>query len=305
MGAVSIDKWETNNHLAGNVETPPVGMVLIPKGTFKMGSSVGGGATPADVNYDPADVQAYDNQTPQHWVKLTKDFYMGKYQITNAQYVAFLNTKGISNNNDSGYGNVTYDSDGISTDGTNLKFITAHDWGVTCENGTWKAQAGYENHPVINVTWYGAKAYADWIGGSLPTEAQWEYACRAGTTTIYSYGDVVDGEYMWYMDNNGNDGYPSGTKPVGKKTVNPWGLYDMHGNIDEWCLDQWGGGRNYPIANTEDVAIENPLITAGNLRVLRGGSWNGYDLFCRSAYRAGHDPAGANFSFGFRVVFVP
>ena len=150
---------------------------------------------------------------------------------------------------------------------------------------------------MIYVTWFGAKAYADWIGGSLPTEAQWEYACRAGTTTAYSFGDNESllGGYAWYtVTSTGIDG-PS---PVGNKKPNPWGLYDMHGNVNEWCSDWLGDYGSGP-----DTAPTGAV--SGRARVLRGGYWGNNARYCRSAYRYPAGPDGAFYSVGFRVVVVP
>ena len=151
--------------------------VKIPAGgkTFLMGSSDGsniGNGNSTGLNTTPKEPNRYNDET-QHSVTLTKDFYMSKYQITNAQYAAFLNAKGIGNPATAtveGYGSRTLVS---ASSGS-------YDWGLHYNTDRWEPVSAYENHPVIYVTWYGAKAYADWIGGTLPTEAQWEYACRGG-----------------------------------------------------------------------------------------------------------------------------
>ncbi|MBR4172224.1 MAG: formylglycine-generating enzyme family protein [Kiritimatiellae bacterium] len=131
----------------------------------------------------------------------------------------------------------------------------------------------------------------------LPTEAQWEYACRAGTTTVYSYGDSADGDYMWYNTNSSSQ-----THNVGTKLPNPWGLYDMHGNVQEWCLD-WYGGLSSPL-------IDPKGSSSGSYRVLRGGSWGSSSISCTSSKRSSNFPAfdyNSNFNnsranCGFRLV---
>jgi formylglycine-generating enzyme required for sulfatase activity len=128
----------------------------------------------------------------------------------------------------------------------------------------------------------------------LPTEAEWEYACRAGTTTKYSFGDDVKGltEYAWYKDNSkGHD------PPVGKKRPNAWGLYDMHGYIWEWCADAWGD--DYQGAPSDGTARDHPKATE---RVLRGGSWADSAEAARSGFRH-HNPSEARSdTIGFRCV---
>ncbi|WP_294559121.1 fimbrillin family protein [uncultured Bacteroides sp.] len=297
VGTHTINAWATNNNGSGTVT--PLEVVKIKAGEFMMGSSdgtaFGTGIPGRDLNATPAEPDRNPDET-QHWVKLTKDFYMGKYAVTNAQYAAFLNAKGIGQD---GQGAVAGESGNKKLiEDSNNKISK---WGVTWNNGKWESVSGYDNHPVIYVTWYGAKAYADWVGGLLPTEAQWEYACRAGTTTAYSYGDTADGDYMWYSENNGTSGTPEyGTKAVGLKNANPWGLYDMHGNVRQWCLDQRDGSNNYLSLPDTD-----PVGKSGSGRVLRGGYWNGYAQRCRSAYRTYASPDGADYGVGFRVVFVP
>ena len=263
-------------------ETLPFYMhtVDIKAGTFQMGS-------PED---EPNRDEVYETQ---HSVTLSTDFYMSKYQVTNAQYAAFLNAKhaegvleyGAGNYGDAAYLKGSADKP-LVRDCNNLS-----KWGITrnSSDGTWSPISGYEKHPVIYVTWYGAKAYADYYGYNLPTEAQWEYACRAGTTTVYSYGDTADRDYMWYSG--------SRTKAVGTKLPNPWGLYDMHGNVGEWCSD-WYKEYN----NSSDTDPTGPAT--GDRRVFRGGYWGSAAGNCRSAYRNCGTPGFADDYVGFRVVVV-
>jgi formylglycine-generating enzyme required for sulfatase activity len=126
----------------------------------------------------------------------------------------------------------------------------------------------------------------------LPTEAEWEYACRAGMTTLWSYGNTENGDYMWYSTNN----TPSGTKEVGGKLPNPWGLYDMHGNVYEWCLDWYDSGY-YSSSPSDDPVGAN----SGSFRVLRGGYWSISASSTRSALRNIFSPTNRNFYVGFRL----
>ena len=250
----------------------PVETVLIKAGKFTMGSPE-----------NEADRQA--NET-QHEVTLTKDFYMGKYEVTNAQYAAFLNNTGVGS-----------DGNGSLTGSDNkLKFIYDHaSWGVVWNNDSWFPAAGKSDYPVISATWYGAMAYAEWAGGTLPTEAQWEYACRAGTTTTYFFGNDPDalGDYAWY---NGNaEGM---THEVGTKKPNAWGLYDMYGNVYERCLDSWDKSDYRPDPITDPISPNS-----GSDKTARGGCWNDPESKCRTAARFSNSVTGYRTYTGFRVIF--
>ena len=133
----------------------------------------------------------------------------------------------------------------------------------------------------------------------LPSESEWEYACRAGTTTAYSFGDDESllGDYAWYLDNAGKAGERY-AHPVGQKLPNAWGLYDMHGNVWEWCEDPWHD--NYDGAPTDGSVW--PTGGRSRDRVLRGGSWGGNARHCRSAPRNGHWSEHRNDPNGFRVA---
>ncbi len=128
----------------------------------------------------------------------------------------------------------------------------------------------------------------------LPTEAEWGYACRAGATTKYSFGDSDSAlsEYAWYSGTSGET-----THAVGGKKPNPWGLYDMHGNVLEWCQDWYD--EDYPSGSVTD----STNAASGSLRVLRGGgSWNFFSDRCRSAYRSRYTPDNRLNNLGFRVL---
>ena len=159
---------------------------------------------------------------------------------------------------------------------------------------------GDPNLPVEQVSWNDASGFCKKLNAkgllpagwrfALPTEAQWEYACRAGTTGDYA-GNLD--EMAWYDKNSG-----SKTHPVGTKKANAAGLSDMHGNVYEWCAD-WLG--DYPSGQLTDPTGPN----TGSNRVLRGGSWSGAGSYRRSAYRGNHSPDSRNFGIGFRVAAVP
>ncbi len=160
---------------------------------------------------------------------------------------------------------------------------------------------GRGKRPVINVSWDDAKAFADWAGAQLPTEAQWEYACRAGSQTPFNTGSCLSTDAANYDGNDPYQGCNSGsyqqkTMPVASYAANAWGLYDMHGNVWEWCAD-WHGG--YP--NSAQTNPEGP--STGSARVVRGGSWLYDAQYCRSAYRNNFNSPGIrDHHLGFRLV---
>ena len=229
-------------------------MVKIPAGSFLMGTEE------AEVirlckEYE-YEKDWYKNEMPQYRVNL-QEFYLGKYPITQEQYQAVIG------NNPSKFKN-------------NPK------------------------NPVETVSWDDAQAFCQKLSAKtgkkyrLPSEAEWEYACRAGTQTRYYFGnnEYQLGEYAWYRDNSGSKPHP-----VGQKKPNNWGLYDMHGNVWEWCEDGWH--ENYQNAPTDGTAWnENHSVT--NPRVLRGGSWLNNPRNCRSAARFNFS---SRYAYnGFRVV---
>jgi formylglycine-generating enzyme required for sulfatase activity len=246
----------------GETWTDPVtGMefVWIKEGEFTMGCG-------------ESDTKCVDSENPAHPVHVD-GFWMGKYEVTNAQYR--MSKEGAS-----------------------------HD------SGKYQGQSlNGSNQPVVNVSWYDAKAYADWLteqsGGQytfrLPTEAEWEYAARAGSKTIYSFGndDGQLGEYAWYDQNSKNQ-----THPVGQKKKNEWGLYDMYGNVWEWCQDWYD--KAYYEKSPANKPVNNPQGPAsGSEHVFRGGSRDVDAMFCRPAHRGSDPGRGGIDSVGFRLVRTP
>jgi len=273
LGISTSTLWFADNELTlsiANTPLPSLNMVTIAPGTFQMGSSV----TPLNVApyYNRADAQ------PVHQVTITRPFWIGKYEVTQAEYLAVMNT------------NPSYFQ------------------GASYPNSA--------NRPVENVTWNQAMAYCAALTAQeaaagrlpagyqyrLPTEAEWEYCCRAGTTTEFHYGPtLVCGQASFnYSYHTNSYCAPNVTVVVGGYAPNAWGLHDMHGNVWEWCLDWWDVSSNYPASPVVD-----PYVNSGPYRVYRGGSWDYNSDNCRSAHRYWWFPTFLNNNLGFRVVLAP
>jgi formylglycine-generating enzyme required for sulfatase activity len=282
--------------------TPPgtitnsIGMALvpIPSGEFQMGSP-------------DSDPDAFDEETPQHAVRITRPFYLGACPVTQAEYRAVMG-EGPSRFKDQPENPVEY--------------VSWHDAVRFCNRLS--ERESLRPFYTIEGGWV---TVPDWSGTGyrLPKEAEWEYACRAGTTTRYSFGDdpAALGDYAWYWDYSAQT-----THPVRQKHANPWGLYDMHGNVFEWCWDIWDaeyyrqfaggspvddprgppevvakGARSEKQSRKSKDAAESADLRATD-RVIRGGSWYSNRRYLRSAYRYGYGPEDRNSYLGFRVARV-
>ena len=213
-------------------------LVLIPAGEFVMGSESGG-----------------SNEKPVHHVRISKPLYVGKYEVTQAQWKAVMRSN--------------------------------------------PSRSTGDDLPVEGVSWDDCREYCrkvedrTGVAVRLPTEAEWEYACRAGSTGVYSFGDSTGrlGDYAWHEGNSGRRAHP-----VGKRDPNALGLHDMHGNLWEWCED-WRGDYAF------GTQVDPTGPATGWVRVLRGGSWNGKAVSCRSASRYGLGPGDCSSDgIGFRIA---
>jgi formylglycine-generating enzyme required for sulfatase activity len=286
-----------------------VGMKLlpIPAGRFTMGS--------------PGDEEGrYDNEGPQHEVEITRPFYLGRYEVTRGQFRRFVEDTGYSTD-------AERDGEGGGYDAEKRVFFDPK------AGYSWRDPgfAQTDEHPVVNVSWNDAQAFCEWLSRKegktyrLPTEAEWEYGCRANTRTRFHSGDEAGGlrrvaniadlslqaqwDYQgvqnrhfqrllseWFEAVTWDDGYPF-TAPVGRFQPNGFGLYDMHGNVWEWCAD-WYDKDYY-----NDSPARDPRgPSAGSYRVARGGSILSVPRRCRAAIRGRYGPAYRNQIIGCRFV---
>ena len=250
------------------VVTNSIGMklVLIPAGEFQMGA--GKSAEDEAKTFD-AEAEDFSDEHPQHKVRITKQYYLGIHEVTQGQ------------------------------------------WGAVMGSKPWSGQINVKegpDYPASYVSWEDAQEFCQRLSERegmtyrLPTEAEWEYACQAGTRTRFSFGDEPSllGEYAWYHDNT-YDKDEKYAHRVGQKKPNPWGLYNIHGNVWEWCSDWY----------TEDYYGQSPMDDPPGPppsdlnRVVRGGGWLSPADGCRSASRSMSMPSHRNYLQGFRVATVP
>jgi formylglycine-generating enzyme required for sulfatase activity len=263
---------ETTNEISSESHRPEQGKVItnsidmklvyIPAGSFMMGS--GDSAAQLAKEYGGRE-SLFEDEFPQHRIRISQGFWMGQTEVTQGQYESVMN---------------------------------ARPW-----SGRERVQED-ANSPAAYVSWHDAVEFCRKLSQQtgetyrLPAEAEWEYACRAGTTTRFSFGDSNSplGDYAWFFDNTEAVGQKY-AHLVGQKKPNPWGLYDMHGNVYEWCSDRYG--TDY-YSNSPSVDPEGP--SSGKRRTLRGGSWYSIEFVLRCSSRGNVVPDHDLLNVGFRVV---
>ncbi|MCL2066705.1 MAG: InlB B-repeat-containing protein [Treponema sp.] len=277
-----------------------IDVAWIPAGSFYMGSPASEKGT-------------YDRERPQQTVALSSGFYMGVYQVTQEQWTAVMtgNNNGISTTPSYFHGGSGREpASGEAQVKRPVEYVSWYNILVFCnrlsvsEGLTPAYRIGGSTDPddwgavpTYDVTWNEVEIVSDSTGYRLPTEAQWEYACRAGTTSAFNDGTTDDWEdetalglIGWFYFNSN-----SRTHEVGKKAENDVGLYDMHGNVFEWCWDRYG---TYPGTPQTDPTG----ASSGSYRIIRGGNWNGSARSARSAYRSNYSPNYQNYNIGFRLL---
>lgn len=283
-------------------------MVLVPAGEFMMGNPYSPEATAQAFPDVRIPSSGLEDEYPQHRVKITRAFLLGKYEVTVGQFKAFVSATGYlteaERDRRGGWG---YNPETRKTEGRRLHF-------------NWK-NTGYpqtDQHPVVNVSHNDAQAYLAWLSKNegksyrLPTEAEWEYANRAGTTTYYSNSDdpadlpgfahsIRPSQYTTFLHVQDIEIAPDDATvfpvPVGSHAANAWGLHDMHGNVWEWVQD-WYGEDYYAKSPVDDP--QGPA--SGKSRMRRGGGWNSFPTWLRASFRNTSPPDTRCANLGFRIA---
>ncbi len=267
--------------------------VLIRGGEFTMGSPLG-----------EVDRRSWGSDGTQYQV-IVSDFYMGKYAVTVAEFKKFVEASGYHTDADKADNSVIGNRKAKMAEGVNWRYGVS---GMV-------RPLSEENHPVVHASWNDAVAYCKWLSAItdkrfyLPTEAEWEYACRAGSRTPFNTGENLTTKQANYDGNYPYNNNPKGvcrqnTVAVNSFFPNSWGLYNMHGNVDEWCSD-WYGASYYDECKANGTVTNPAGPETGSYRVLRGGGWRSGAEYCRSAGRICTSPDNQNHDIGFRLVFVP
>jgi formylglycine-generating enzyme required for sulfatase activity len=258
----------------------------VPGGTFQMGGTTEQAA------------YAKEDEFPVHTVTVSA-FQMGSTEVTNAQYLKFLQSRKVGSG-----------GSGLTAAGVTKTYLFSNLHGLQYNtlHSAWEIVPGFENHPVVRVTWYGASEFCRWAGGHLPTEAEWEWAARGAVSTnatLFSGGNLADSTTIaWYYSNTKN--LPAGkddTQAVGTKAKNSLNLYDMSGNAWEWVNDWYD--TYLPLAQTNPVGMTDADATESGItqKVSRGGGWADTSINSLRVSRREHDYPEMNMgSCGFRFA---
>ena len=267
--STTLDKKSSEQQEAGFTNSICIKLVRIPAGTFLMGSA-------------ETDEGARDDETPQHRVKISRSFYMGVYEVTQRQFAGLMETNPSSFSRAGLLQDAPQDLDCLELPVDNVTWFAAIEFCRRLSNLPAEKEAG--------------RVYR------LPTEAEWEYACRAGTTSIFHFGNSLSSSQA-----NFNGVHPFGTAEkgsflnrtttVGTYKPNAFGLHDMHGNLHEWCMDRFD--RDY---YRDSPQLDPQGSPTGTYRVIRGGDWYSDGRDCRSAFRYADVPDGKFYALGMRVV---
>jgi len=223
----------------------------------------------------PNDTRCFDNEKPQHTVTVSS-FQMMTTEVTNEQYARFMN----------------YNGD-VKCGPYYCITLYSSERQITKIDDVWYAKTGYENRPMMSVTSHGAKAYCNWVGARLPNEAEFEYAARGGTTTIFYCGDDVEclDDIAWHKNNSYNHSHPIATKEP-----NAFGLYDILGNVSEWTSERWHDNYDdYPTSGTDWEGGSDYYYA------IRGGNWEAL-YYLRPSFRYDVHHAEYGDLLGFRCV---
>jgi formylglycine-generating enzyme len=295
---------------APEVQTNSIEMQLvrIPAGEFFMGGTESAQELTKSFAAYERKPEEFSDEYPRHKVRITRPFWLGRHEVTVGQFRRFVEDSGYKTSAETdGEGGWGYDPKTGMCSGRHPQF-------------SWR-EVGFpqsDDHPVLNVSWYDAVAFCEWLSRQeekryrLPSEAEWEYACRAGTTTRYYHGDdptdlpqvarlinATGHKSFAHVDQQVNFLKPgeSFTAKVGSYKPNAWGLFDMLGNVWEWTGD-WYGEEYYAASPLEDP----PGMDDANVKVRRGGAWNTFPLYARPAYRNWNTRATRCLNLGFRIV---